>query len=118
MHHNAVRGCVGTFYLWGEMTEAEKAYQIWLTEQQVAGCWFDPERLKSDYVHGYESTFKAGYAARDAKIAELEERVAKLEHKLEMRRSSVRDALERNGLESGVCQDGVDHIDLITGKIR
>ena len=60
-----------------EVTEAERAYKVWLVEQQAAGCWFDPARLESDFVHGYESTFKAGHASRDAEIAQREEAAAR-----------------------------------------
>jgi hypothetical protein len=63
-------------------TEAEKAYKVWLAEQQVAGCWFDPELLKSSFVHGYESTFSAGHASRDAEVAKLEAEVKGLQQRL------------------------------------
>lgn len=51
-------------------------------------------------------------------ILRLEATVKNLEQRLEMRRTSVKDVLDRNGLPSEATQEGNDYIDLITGKVK
>jgi hypothetical protein len=44
--------------------------------------------------------------------------ISKQERKIKMRENSIRDALRRHNMDDSPTQDGIDEIDLITGKVR